>query len=613
MLLRVIIIEDSEDDTLLSVLELKKGGYEPVHIRVETAEELRKALRDDKWDLIICGHALPRFSFPEALAVLQESGRDLPFIAVSALKTGAHDLITKENLSHLTLAVERELRDAALRVEYRRAEERLRENEAVLAALYRNAPVIMMLLDQERKVSKLNTFAAEFTGQSAAEMTGMRGGETLHCLHWYDDPAGCGFGPVCRQCMLRQTVIDTFETGRSHDQVEINYPVMIKGKVKEAFFLLSTEKLVIGNQPRVLICLLHIAERKQLEKALRTSEARFRLLAENAKDIIFRIELLPQIHFNYISQAVSAILGYAQQEIYNNPALIQGIINQSLQGFDFSNSDFYVKPFVFQCRHKDNSDVWLELYLSPFFNDAGRLAAIEGIAHDVTERELKEKQLKSSYAKIEALSNRILRAMEEERARLARELHDEVGQALTAVKLDLQLLSDELSAFQRQKEKLLNSIELVDTTLQLVRRQSVSLRPPVLDDMGLESAIREMARGFKNRTGIQTIIRVHGFPKRLPRDMETALYRCVQESFTNVARHAKATKVTVDLILIPGVLSIRVEDDGIGFQPDELTISPDHIGLTGIQERVKLLRGKIGIESGDGRGTRIVITVPWHV
>ncbi len=134
-LIRVIIVEDSDDDMLLVLRALKKGGYEPVHIRVETREELQKALRDDNWQIIISDHAMPKFSAPEALKVLKESGRDIPFIivsgtigedvAVEAMKTGAHDYIMKDNLVRLAPAVERELRDAEVRREHKRYEEQL--------------------------------------------------------------------------------------------------------------------------------------------------------------------------------------------------------------------------------------------------------------------------------------------------------------------------------------------------------------------------------------------------------------------------------------------------------------------------------------------------------
>ena len=484
------------------------------------------------------------------------------------------------------------------------------KSEATLAALYRNAPVIMFLVDEERRISSLNSFTAAFVDCPATEIIGRRGGELLHCRHCDGGPEGCGATPACRQCRLLKTVRDTFETGRAHNHIEFSLSVEIKGVSKEVFFLLSTKKMIIREQPLVLVCLFDITERKLMEEALAKSEARFRLLAENARDIVFRVELLPEFRCDYISPAVGHILGYTPREILDHPALIHGIISQLLPGDEPFAEWIFSKPIVLKCRHKDQHEVWLELYLTPILNEAGEPAVIEGIARDGTEREIKEQQLQASYAEIEALSKRTLNVMEEERKRLARELHDEVGQALTAVKLDLQMIQGELAGFKNQRERLAKGIALVDKTLQLVRRQSVSLRPPVLDDLGLESAIRDMVHGFMDRTGIQATVRVYGFSKRLPPEMETALYRCVQESLTNIMRHARASRVMVTLVHNAQGLTVRIEDNGIGFEPDSICVSPDHTGLTGMRERVKLLGGELTIESENGRGTRIAINVP---
>ena len=349
---------------------------------------------------------------------------------------------------------------------------------------------------------------------------------------------------------------------------------------------------------------------KTAEESPSKREPRFRMLAEKAGDVIFLIELTPPPRLSYISPATEDIIGYTPAELRADFGIIRDLTRSARQSLPFSEIISAQMPLVMPCAHKDGRPLWLELYLSTVVDGAGKLKAVEGIARDITERELKEQKLKQSYARIEALSNRVLSVMEEERARLARELHDQLGQVLTAVKLDLQLLDDELASFQKQRERLAQSIGLIDATLQLVRRQSVSLRPPTLDNMGILPALRDMTQGFMERTGIVTTLEARGFSERLPLDTETALYRCVQESLTNVARHAKAARVQIQLKQSPAEILICIEDDGIGFQPQNLKISPDHIGLTGMQERIKLLHGSLQIDSGPGRGTRIQITVP---
>ncbi|MDD1750141.1 MAG: PAS domain S-box protein [Methanothrix sp.] len=143
--------------------------------------------------------------------------------------------------------------------------------EEELAAIYENAPLTMVLVDGERRVCKVNKFAEQFSGNHAANLIGLRGGEALGCLYALDDPQGCGFGPYCQQCTIRRTVIDTFETGRVHNQVEASRPFVIEGKTQEVTFLLSTAMLIIQGQSQVLVTIQDITERKQMEEELRAA------------------------------------------------------------------------------------------------------------------------------------------------------------------------------------------------------------------------------------------------------------------------------------------------------------------------------------------------------
>ena len=143
-----------------------------------------------------------------------------------------------------------------------------------LAAIYENAPFIMLLIDQECRVVKVNKLGTAFADKLAAEMIGERGGEALQCLHALDDPKGCGFGPHCEQCVLRRSVTDTFETGRVHDQVEATMQFIVKGGEQESTVLLSTSRLVLGSKTVVLVTLLDITERRRLEQETRHAQTK---------------------------------------------------------------------------------------------------------------------------------------------------------------------------------------------------------------------------------------------------------------------------------------------------------------------------------------------------
>lgn len=198
---------------------------------------------------------------------------------------------------------------------------------------------------------------------------------------------------------------------------------------------------------------------------------------------------------------------------------------------------------------------------------------------------------------------RVVAAQEEERRRLALELHDETGQALTSVLLGLRGL--EGIAPSEQAEGLR---ELVVDTLKNVRRLAVELRPSALDDFGLVPALERLVAGFSERSGIAVDLEARLGEERLPRDVETALYRIVQESLTNVARHAGATSVDVLLRRGPASASLVVADNGSGFEPGDASTTT--LGLVGMKERVGLLGGTFAIESLAGEGTTVTVEVP---
>jgi signal transduction histidine kinase len=224
---------------------------------------------------------------------------------------------------------------------------------------------------------------------------------------------------------------------------------------------------------------------------------------------------------------------------------------------------------------------------------AEALAARAAIAVDLSERVSRDSV------------RRVVEAQELERKRLARELHDETGQALTSILLGLKPLEEATSGDARDAVAALR--ELVVSTLQDVRRLAVELRPSALDDLGLVPAIDRLARSFAD-SGIQVDVEAHIGDQRLPEPIETALYRIVQEAITNVAKHAEARRLSVTLTRKNGSVVAIVEDDGKGFDPADRD-SPG-LGLLGMRERLALVGGTLRIEASAGAGTTIAAEVP---
>jgi signal transduction histidine kinase len=215
-----------------------------------------------------------------------------------------------------------------------------------------------------------------------------------------------------------------------------------------------------------------------------------------------------------------------------------------------------------------------------------------------------------SFAQLRALAERIHTAREEERTRVAREIHDELGQALTAIKIEFTSLLRDLPEERGQAAPRSQAIlKLLDETIQSLRRIGTELRPGILDDLGLVAAIEWAAEDFQARTGTKCQISLPNADIALDRDLATALFRIFQETLTNVARHAEATQVDVRLAREKGNLILEVRDNGKGIREEQLAAGTS-LGILGMRERVLLLGGTLTINGILGKGTTVRVVVP---
>ncbi|HYA02465.1 MAG TPA: sensor histidine kinase, partial [Syntrophobacteria bacterium] len=226
------------------------------------------------------------------------------------------------------------------------------------------------------------------------------------------------------------------------------------------------------------------------------------------------------------------------------------------------------------------------------------------------ERARADEELRNSYRQLRDLSRYLQTAREEERTRIAREIHDELGQGLTALKMDLSWLKKRLLPKPEGLHDKAASMEgLIDATIQTVQRLSGELRPGILDDLGLAAAIQWQAEEFQKRTGTPCEVTLGPEDISLDRDRSTAVFRIFQEALTNVARHAGATEVAASLEEREGNVVLKVQDNGRGIKREE-TSSPTSFGLIGIGERVHSLGGKVNIIGVENKGTTIAVTIP---
>jgi PAS domain S-box-containing protein len=231
-----------------------------------------------------------------------------------------------------------------------------------------------------------------------------------------------------------------------------------------------------------------------------------------------------------------------------------------------------------------------------------------GIGLDVTERRRTEQMLQEYVERLQTLSRRLLEVQEAERHHLARELHDEVGQLLTGLRL---LLKPEgHSSADALGARLEQARDLVDELLARVRGLSFDLRPAVLDQLGLVPALLALFERFTEQTSVLVAFRQAGADQRFAPEMETTAYRIVQEALTNVARHAGVAGATVRVWSTTDLLNVQIEDRGRGFEPEVVLATPRCDGLSGMRERVRLLDGDLTIHSTLGAGTQITAGLP---
>jgi len=257
-------------------------------------------------------------------------------------------------------------------------------------------------------------------------------------------------------------------------------------------------------------------------------------------------------------------------------------------------------------RCKDGHAIWVRNTVSLIAGDDGRPRLLIAIVEDITERKRAEDELYVSRRELQALSHGLLEAQELERTRIARDLHDSIGQALTAVKLTLET---------RQRAAadgaLLDSVHVIERAIDDVRSLSFELRPALLDDLGLPSALGAFARRQADRAGLELALAVAPVTRAIPRATATACFRIAQEAVTNVVRHARARRLDVALEATGNTLGLVVRDDGVGFPPPVPGAPVEsHLGLLGMQERAQLVGGDVRIESRPGVGTTVRARFP---
>jgi PAS domain S-box-containing protein len=353
----------------------------------------------------------------------------------------------------------------------------------------------------------------------------------------------------------------------------------------------------------------HIAERKLAREVLRQSEDSLRLIIDTIPTMAWTVR--PDGVVDFINQRSLDYSGLSLEEEIKEPTRavhpedLPRVMEKWLRDMAAGESS----EDEMRLRQADGKYRWFLVRTVPLRDELGTIVKWFGTSTDIEDRKQAEDALQRSLEELRALAAHLQSVREEERTRVAREIHDELGQALTGIKLESASLIRELPGNAKQQSSRAESImKLADETIQTVRRISTELRPGILDDFGLMAAVEWAAEEFQSRTGTNCRLDLSEDDIVIDRERATALFRILQETLTNVARHANATQVNVRLAKEEGSLILEVHDNGKGISKEEL-VAGRSLGILGMRERALLLGGGLAISGAPGQGTTIEVRI----
>jgi PAS domain S-box-containing protein len=348
-----------------------------------------------------------------------------------------------------------------------------------------------------------------------------------------------------------------------------------------------------------------------ITRLLGQREREVKTLLDNSPDVIVRMDREGRyLYVNAVTTKIAglpaeAILGKTPREV-GIPENLSDLWTRSCRDvFDSGLPQLIEFPFP----SPEEETIWEERVVPEFAPD-GTVQSVLMIGRNITERKKLEKVREAYSAEIRALAARLLTVAEEERRRVSRELHDQICQQLASVAIDIAELAAHPPPPPKERLRSLRALEArVVKTSEEARHLAYELHPSVLDDLGLVSALRALCREFSAKRSLIVEFTNGALPGSMPREVAACLYRVTQEALQNAAKHSTANHISVALTFGEGTVSLSIEDDGVGFDIQRVK-GRGGLGLIGMEERVRLVNGKLSIASQAGRGTRIALTVP---
>ena len=461
-----------------------------------------------------------------------------------------------------------------------------------LAAMIEIFPDMVFVVDREERILHINTLAARTVGGTPEQFIGRTQGSL--------------FGPTLgeRHSRFIQKVFRTGEIIVTETHQELHHTsVWIDAR-------LVPLKASSGEVQAVVGIIRDVSARVTAQEALAEREAYLRAMLDNfpflvwLKDIDGRFLAVNQAFARACGRERSGdVVGLTDFDVWPKE-LAQRYVDDDRSVMETRKQKDVEEPIF-----TEGAARWFETFKTPVLDRRDKVLGTTGFSRDITERQRLGAELRGQREQLRALAAHVESVREEERVRIAREIHDELGQALTCMSMDLAFLDKQLPRGRAEAAARVSGLAtLVKETVKTVRRISSELRPSILDDLGLGAAVEWLAHDFEMRTGIGCAVSV---PSTVNLSVErgTVLFRMCQEALTTVARHAGATHVSIDVIEAGDSLTLEVRDNGRGITDEEVH-RPDSLGLLGMRERAALLGGEAEVRGSKGQGTTVTVRVP---
>ena len=468
------------------------------------------------------------------------------------------------------------------------------ESEERLHAIIQSAMDAIIIVDAQQRIVLFNASAEQIFGCPADEATGAEIGRFIPGQLLKPQPLSAAEGDDAAAPMRKTGEHLALSAAHADGGA---FPIDA-----------SISQVQLHGADHFIVILRDVTERKRVEAALRENEQRYRTLFSQAMDGILLLDAEGNVVD--VNGSFARMHGYTNDELLkmnlrqldtpetltHAPERIRRILSGETIGFEVEH------------YHKDGHVLPLDVATSGI--DIGGRLYVLAFHRDITERKRAEQELKRSQQELRGLSKAANEAIEAERRRTARELHDELGQSLTALKMDLESLRSALPPGQVELgERALAMHGLLDTTIAATRRIAADLRPLMLDDLGLAAALDWLTHNFSKHTGIATDLVIDDSVAQVPEPIASALYRITQESLTNVAKYAQASTAEIRLERDGDWVELAVRDNGRGIEAADQE-KRGTFGLLGIRERVTLLGGEVAIKGEPGQGSEVRARIP---